>query len=325
LPFFFAYKTRSAKVGTQSIEGPSVTFNAKTMLGLVLLCSACTTGSCNPKKNEDAALKPKPEEQVTPTTDSTKLISHYITAKDGVKIHYQTVGSGTPVLLLHGYYATGKDNFYDNGIVPALIKTNKVILIDHRGHGKSDKPHDAASYGENLWQDALMVLDDQKVKKAHVHGYSMGGSVTTQLLYNHPERFITAAFGGSGIGEYDANEEKKIPTDDQGPDPKEVEAKSVLMSAIKHDLVAMKACGSNAPWSGPEHAKIDLTKVTIPVLAINGQYDSPNAKTYRMKRELKNFRSVVLKGKSHLSAVTPGFIPDEYITELVSFITSNNP
>ena len=297
----------------------------KTFFAIVLLCSACTTGSCNPKKKEDAAQKPKPEEQVTPTPDSTNLISHYVTAKDGVKIHYQTIGKGTPVLLLHGYYATGKDNFYDNGIVPALIKTNKVILVDHRGHGKSDKPHDAASYGEHLWQDALMVLDDQKVKKAHIHGYSMGGSVTTQLLYHHPERFITATYGGSGIGEYNAAEEKKVPADDPGPDPQEVEAKAVLMSVIKHDMAAMKACGSNAPWSGPEHEKIDLTKVSIPVLAINGQYDSPNEKTYRMKRDLKDFKSVVLKGKSHLSAVTPGFIPKEYVSELVAFITKNNP
>jgi pimeloyl-ACP methyl ester carboxylesterase len=153
----------------------------------------------------------------------------------------------------------------------------------------------------------------------------MGGSVTTQLLYHHPERFITASYGGSGIGEYNANEEKKIPADDPGPDPQEVEAKAVLMSVIQHDMAAMKACGSNAPWSGPEHEKIDLKKVSIPVLAINGQYDGPNEKTYRMKRELNDFKPVVLKGKSHLSAVTPGFIPKEYVSELVAFITKNNP
>jgi pimeloyl-ACP methyl ester carboxylesterase len=300
-----------------------VIFNGKTLLGFVLLCSACTSGSCNPKKNEDAAQKPKPEEQVTP--DTSNLTSSYVTAPDGVKIHYQTIGSGTPILLLHGYYATGKDNWYDNGIVPALAKTNKVILVDHRGHGKSDKPHDAAAYGDRLWKDALMVLDQLKIKKAHIHGYSMGGSVTTQLLYHHPERFITAVYGGSGIGEYDADQKEKVPADDAGPDPQEVEAKAVLMSAIKHDMAAMKACGSNAPWDGSEHKNIDLTKVSIPVLALNGQYDSPNAKTHRMERELKNFKSVVLKGKSHLSTITPGFMPKEYVDELVTFIKKHNP
>jgi len=297
--------------------------HAKTLLGLVLLCSACTTGSCNPKKSDQATKKPPQQEQVT--TDGSKLKSFYVKAPDGIKIHYQTIGTGTPVLLLHGYYATGEDNWFDNGIVPALIKTNKVILIDHRGHGKSDKPHDAAFYGDRLWKDALMVLDELNIKKAHIHGYSMGGSVTTQLLYHHPERFITAIYGGSGIGEYDSNFKEQVPADSNGSDPQELEAKAILMSTIKHDLAAMKACGSNAPWDGPEHKKIDLTKVTIPVLALNGQYDSPNAKTHRMARELKNFKSVVLKGKSHLSSITPGFIPEEYIEELVAFITKHNP
>lgn len=256
---------------------------------------------------------------------SNQLISHYVTAPDGVKIHYQTIGKGTPVVLLHGYYANGQGNWYDNGIVPALIKTNMVVLIDHRGHGKSDKPHDAASYGDRMWKDTLMVMDELKIKQAHIHGYSMGGSITTQLLFHHPERFITAIYGGSGIGEYDAAEKAKIPADAEGADPDEASAKEVLMTSLKHDLKAMKACGSNAPWDGPEHKDIDLKKVNIPVLALNGEFDRPNAKTWRMQRQLKDFRNVVLKGKSHLSTITPGFIPKLYIDELVAFVTAHNP
>jgi pimeloyl-ACP methyl ester carboxylesterase len=293
---------------------------------LLVLCTACTTGSCKTRNEGTNTRKPDQQQPVDPDNKGgDQLKSFFVTAPDGVKIHYQTIGKGTPVVLLHGYYATGKDNWYDNGIVPALIDTNMVVLIDHRGHGKSDKPHDASSYGEHMWQDALMVMDELKIKKAHIHGYSMGGSITTQLLYHHPERFITAIYGGSGIGEYDEDEKKKIPADAEGPDPDEASAKEVLMTSIKHDLAAMKACGSNAPWDGPEHKAIDLTKVKIPVLALNGEFDRPNAKTWRMQRELKNFRSIVLKGKSHLSAITPGFIPDLYVQEVTAFIKANNP
>lgn len=294
--------------------------------------TACSTGSCKPRVESDAK-KPKVQEQdakkpANPeqlSVDSDQLKSSFVTTPDGLKIHYQTIGSGTPVVLLHGYYATGKDNWYDNGIVPALIKTNMVILIDHRGHGKSDKPHEASAYGEHMWQDALLVMDELKIKKAHIHGYSMGGSITTQLLFHHPDRFLTAIYGGSGIGVYSESEKSTVPKDAEGPDPQEVDAKKVLLTALKHDMEAMKACGANAPWDGPEHEKIDLTKVNIPVLALNGEFDHPNAKTYRMKKELKNFKSVVFKGKSHLTTITPGFIPDNYITELVAFITANNP
>jgi len=70
---------------------------------------------------------------------------------------------------------------------------------------------------------------------------------------------------------------------------------------------------------------IDLTKIKIPVLAINGQFDRPHAKTHRMKRELADFRAVVLPGKSHLTAIMAGYMPPEYIDELVKFIDGNDP
>ncbi len=60
------------------------------------------------------------------------------------------------------------------------------------------------------------------------------------------------------------------------------------------------------------------------MLAINGEFDSPNSKTHRMQRELVNFKSVVLHGKSHLTAIMPGYIPKEYIDTLAAFIDAND-
>ena len=70
------------------------------------------------------------------------------------------------------------------------------------------------------------------------------------------------------------------------------------------------------------HPRIDLTKIKIPVLAINGEFDTPNAKTARMARELANFRSVVLPGRTHLTAIRAG---KEYLEALVAFINANDP
>jgi hypothetical protein len=61
------------------------------------------------------------------------------------------------------------------------------------------------------------------------------------------------------------------------------------------------------------------------MLAINGEFDSPNAKTARLAREVKSFRNVVLPGKSHLTAISPGYIPKEYAESLVGFINANDP
>ena len=60
------------------------------------------------------------------------------------------------------------------------------------------------------------------------------------------------------------------------------------------------------------------------MLAINGEFDRPIAKTHRMWRELHNFTNVVLPGKSHL-AISPGYIPKEYIESIVNFINANDP
>jgi pimeloyl-ACP methyl ester carboxylesterase len=74
--------------------------------------------------------------------------------------------------------------------------------------------------------------------------------------------------------------------------------------------------------TGPQ---LDLTKLNIPMLAINGEFDRPNAKTVRLAREVKNFTNVVLPGKSHLTAIMAGYMPKEYLESLVKFINSNDP
>ena len=65
----------------------------------------------------------------------------YMVASDGVKIHYMSVGEGTPVVLIHGYTANAEDKWFNTGVAPALAKNHRVIAIDCRGHGRSDKPH----------------------------------------------------------------------------------------------------------------------------------------------------------------------------------------
>jgi len=64
--------------------------------------------------------------------------------------------------------------------------------------------------------------------------------------------------------------------------------------------------------------------LNIPMLAIIGEFDRPNARAHRLQREVKNFKLVILPGKSHLTAIMVGYIPDLYITSLVNFINAND-
>lgn len=251
----------------------------------------------------------------------------YFTAHDGVKIHYLEAGNkngpGTPVVLIHGYTGTALGNWFTNGIADALVGRHWVVAIDCRGHGKSDKPHDPAKYGPQMARDVIELMDHLKIEKAHIGGYSMGGMITGQLLASNPERFVTATFGGSGIREVEQEWKDKVPEDKPGPDPKEAEATSKLRGLPGQDREALAAV-RQYPWKPEERSKVDLTKIKFPVLAINGEFDHPNANTHRLQRELANFKGVVLPGKSHLTAIMPGYIPKEYIETLAAFIDAND-
>ena len=277
-----------------------------------------------------------------PMLAGTKPSEDYMTTSDGVKIHYFVIGKGTPVVLIHGYTGTAWGNWFSNGIAQALAKNHMVVALDCRNHGKSDKP---VPNGPGKAQDVIELMDHLKITKAHIHGYSMGGGITAQLLAMIPDRFITAAFGGSGVGEVDPEMRTKVPPDKQGRDPQEDEASRTLRVHRAMDLGMSKddaekqaaapppARTGTAPAPGSPTAtppartgpQLDLTKLNIPMLAINGEFDRPNAKTTRLTREAKNFKNVVLPGKSHLTAIMAGYMPKEYLESLVKFINTNDP
>ena len=96
---------------------------------------------------------------------------------DGVRIHYQVDGKGAPIVLMHGTSGSVGD-WYENGWVGGLKDDYQIILIDHRGHGYSDKPHDSDSYSlEISVSDVVGVLDELRIEKANYFGYSMGGFI----------------------------------------------------------------------------------------------------------------------------------------------------
>ena len=116
----------------------------------------------------------------------------------GVTIHYQVEGEGDPVLLIHGYTATGDLNWRMPGVVSTLAPSYQVITLDNRGHGKSDKPEDPESYGLEMVRDQVRLLDHLGIDSAHVVGYSMGGMITLRMLSEHPERVRSAVIAGMG-------------------------------------------------------------------------------------------------------------------------------
>jgi pimeloyl-ACP methyl ester carboxylesterase len=264
--------------------------------------------------------------------------SAYFTTSDGVKIHYLVKGKGSAVILIHGYTGSAEGNWYRNGIADALARNHLVVALDCRNHGKSDKPDGPTGRGKA--EDVVELMDHLKIQKAHFHGYSMGGAIVQRLLTLIPDRFITAGFGGSGVRETDPEWIKRVPPDKEGRDPQEAEASRNLRVRRAMDLGMSRedaekrvdaAPAATAPASAPPAAAppagapVDLTTITFPVMAINGEFDRPISKTHRMWRELKNFTNVVLPGKSHLTAIAAPYMPKEYPESVVRFIDANEP
>jgi pimeloyl-ACP methyl ester carboxylesterase len=117
---------------------------------------------------------------------------------DGVKIYYEVEGEGPPVVLLHG--ATEYTGFWRRRpYVETLRNDYKLILIDFRGHGRSDKPQEASGYGPNMTitmaSDVVSVLDDLGLAKVIYYGFSMGGMVGFRAALRYPDRFHAFILG----------------------------------------------------------------------------------------------------------------------------------
>ena len=140
----------------------------------------------------------------------------WFTASDGVKLHYWSVGTGgTPVVLLHGFSGSA-DMWLLNGVAAALRGRHRVLALDCRGHGLSDKPHDPMKYGLQIADDVVELLDHEGYERAHVHGFSLGGWILARLLARHPERVATAAFVGHAQTETDPEMVARVPPDYPG-------------------------------------------------------------------------------------------------------------
>ncbi len=103
---------------------------------------------------------------------------------NGIKIWYATFGRGTPVILLHGGLANAN---YWGLLVRALAPRYRVIVMDSRGHGRSSR--NAEPYGYDLMaSDVIGLMDDLKIDKAALVGWSDGAIIGLDIALHHPER-----------------------------------------------------------------------------------------------------------------------------------------
>jgi pimeloyl-ACP methyl ester carboxylesterase len=199
---------------------------------------------------------------------------HYYNSFDNTKIYYEVKGSGYPVILIHGFMNTA-DNMKRNAVYQELLNAGyKVIVLDLRGNGRSDKPHNDEAYANDAEANDIMGLATSlHIKNYDVLGYSRGSIITARLLVLD-RRVNKAVIGGMGADFTNPEWPRRIMfyhalSGDSVPELEAV-VKHVHDAGLDQQVLALQQKYQ------PSTPKEDLTKVKQPVLVICGTKDSDN-------------------------------------------------
>ncbi|WP_194421016.1 alpha/beta fold hydrolase [Microbacterium abyssi] len=121
-------------------------------------------------------------------------------AADGTRLATYTWGAfdAPVVVIVHGFASNVRDNWVLTGWVRELTKAGyRVLALDQRGHGASDKPHEPGAYAiRTLVGDVETVMDTYLVEEAFYVGYSLGSRVGWEVVRDLPQRIERAVLGG---------------------------------------------------------------------------------------------------------------------------------
>ncbi len=127
----------------------------------------------------------------------------YFASFDDTRLAWREVGSGRPVVLIHGYFSDAWTNWIRYGHAAAIAdKGFRVIMPDLRGHGDSDKPHDPAAYpADALTRDGHALIAHLGLIDYDLGGYSLGARTTSRMIATgaKPRRVIFAGMGLEGL------------------------------------------------------------------------------------------------------------------------------
>jgi pimeloyl-ACP methyl ester carboxylesterase len=231
---------------------------------------------------------------------------------DGVRLAFIDVppegGAGEPILLIHGFASNHAVNWLHPQWVKLLTGAGRrVVALDNRGHGESEKLTDPAAYhSATMAGDARRLLDHLGIERADVMGYSMGARITACLALAHPERVRAALLGGLGIhlvegvglplGIADAME---APSLESLTDPMQRMFRA-FADQTGADKRALAACirGSRQVLTREE-----VGRITAPTLISVGTRDSVAGSAHDLAALMPNARVLDIPGREHNPAV----------------------
>jgi pimeloyl-ACP methyl ester carboxylesterase len=225
----------------------------------------------------------------------------YLTIR-GTKIYFETYGSGTPLILLHGGIGSIADF---KKCIPELSKKYKVIIPDAPGHGRSELPDSILSY-QLMAAYYSQMIDLLKLDSAYVMGWSDGGIVALLLGKERPDKIKKVIASGPN---FRADGLKPQGADDFWGDQFTLERFEKYFSGWLANYKLISPQGdwkrliteSRNMWFEKEYfPKADLTLIHIPVLIVYGDQDQYTLEHgIEMYRAIKNSQFCVIPNCTH--------------------------
>jgi len=244
----------------------------------------------------------------------------------GVRIHYEVEGQGPTLVLQHGFTHSLR-RWYLHGYVEALRDDYELVLIDARGHGASDKPHDSSAYSlAARVGDVVAVLDDLNRASAAFWGYSMGGRIGFGLAKHAQRRFVAFVIGG----QHPYGRPLPASTRLDGTDPEAFLAAlfgrlnvnlATLPPAIREDLLANDFRALAAAQQDEPSMEDVLHRMTMPCLLYAGDADPYHPGAEKCAHLLRNGAFVTLPGLDHSTAFREAAIVLPHVTRFLQTVT----
>ena len=226
---------------------------------------------------------------------------NYFTSPDSTKIYYEVEGNGYPVILIHGFSGTSQ-GWKTCPVYGDLLKAGyKVILIDLRGNGRSDKPHNESAYANDAEaKDVMGLMESLSIKSYDAVGYSRGSIIISRLMAL--DKHLQKAVMG-GMGDAYTNPEW----------PRRVHAYKALMGdTTYHDVDDMMKYIHSQHFDNlvlayqqkyqPSTSKQALSKVHIPVLIVRGTEDKENGSETGLQQLIPGSQLIYVPG-NHNTAI----------------------
>lgn len=267
----------------------------------------------------------------------------YAVASDGVRLYYETVGEGEPIVFVHEF--AGNCRSWESQ-VRHFSRQYQCVVYNARGYPPSEVPEEVSAYSQaQAVRDIASVMDALGLDKAHIVGLSMGGFATLHFGLTFPERALSLTVAGVGYG---AEPEKRIQfrheaevcaaalldmgmeafADQYTKGPTRIPFKRDDPVGFAEFLRLMKthsAKGSANTQLGVQRERpslyelqSELSRMTVPALILNGDEDWPClAPGLMLKRTIPSAALSVLPNCGHTINLE---LPDEFNRVVGDFI-----